>query len=236
MKKLKAFLVQHNLPHDAGRMEQYALYREEVLRRNEYINLTSVSDPLEFEEKHLLDSMTATLACGFAESKQVLDLGTGAGLPGIPLAISAPDKSFVLLDSVRKKLNQIDEMVEVLGLDNVETLHARAENAAHDADLRERFDLVVSRAVANLSTLSEYALPFVKKGGWFVAFKTAQAREEIEEAAWAIDVLGGSLKQCMEPLGGEHNYVLVCVEKIGATPNRFPRRSGIPARDPLASG
>jgi 16S rRNA (guanine527-N7)-methyltransferase len=160
-------------------------------------------------------------------------VGTGAGLPGIPLAIAAPDKTFLLMDSVKKKLSAVEEIARTLGLDNVRVLHARAEDAASDPAYRETFDLVVSRAVANLSTLSEYCLPYVRKGGWFVAYKTLSAQEEILRAERAISLLGGALSQTRKRGSAESGHILVCIEKVHRTPPVYPRKAGTPAKDPL---
>lgn len=160
MKKLEAYIEKLGLLRDPETLDLYRRYRDEVLRRNESINLTAVRDPDEFEEKHLVDSLSIFEVEAFRQAKRVLDVGTGAGLPGIPLAIAMPGTQFVLMDSVRKKLTQVEEMASLLMLDNVTVIHARAEEAALKPHFRESFDFVVSRAVANLSTLCEYTLPY----------------------------------------------------------------------------
>jgi 16S rRNA (guanine527-N7)-methyltransferase len=233
MEKLSRFLKQRGLPANPLAISRYRLYMEEVLRRNETMNLTAIRDPREFEEKHLVDSLAILDFCGFLSAGRVLDVGTGAGLPGIPLAIAAPDKTFLLMDSVKKKLSAVEEIARTLGLDNVRVLHARAEDAASDPAYRETFDLVVSRAVANLSTLSEYCLPYVRKGGWFVAYKTLSAQEEILRAERAISLLGGALSQTRKRGSAESGHILVCIEKVHRTPPVYPRKAGTPAKDPL---
>ncbi|HCU07741.1 MAG TPA: 16S rRNA (guanine(527)-N(7))-methyltransferase RsmG [Clostridiales bacterium] len=233
MEKLKRFLEQKGLPADTHAIGRYQLYMEEVLRRNETINLTAIRVPEEFEEKHLIDSLSILDFPGFEQAGRVLDIGTGAGLPGIPLAITAPDKTFLLMDSVGKKLTAVSEIALALGLNNVQVLHARAEDPASDPAYRETFDLVVSRAVANLSTLSEYCLPYVREGGWFVAYKTLSAKEEIRQAQRAIRLLGGAPAQTLQGDVPESGHILVCIEKVRRTPPAYPRKAGTPAKDPL---
>jgi 16S rRNA (guanine527-N7)-methyltransferase len=233
VKKLEAYIEKLGLSSDPETLDLYRRYRDEVLRRNESINLTAVRDPDEFEEKHLVDSLSIFAVEAFRGAKRVLDVGTGAGLPGIPLAIAMPGTQFVLMDSVRKKLTQVEEMASLLSLDNVTVIHARAEEAASKPDYRESFDFVVSRAVANLSTLCEYTLPYVRQGGSFAAYKTRSAMDEIREAERAADVLGGGRMQVVEPFGAESGHILVCIEKIRPTPKGYPRKAGTPAKLPL---
>jgi 16S rRNA (guanine527-N7)-methyltransferase len=227
------FLEQAGLPADPDTMGRYRAYMEEVLRRNEYLNLTAIREPEAFEQKHLIDSLAIWKFSGFISASTVLDVGTGAGLPGIPLAIAAPGKTFLLMDSVRKKLLAVEEIAGKIGLTNVKILHARAEDPASKPAYRERFDLVVSRAVANLSTLCEYCIPYVREGGWFVAYKTALAAEEIKDAQRAIQMLGGTLAETITAEDAESGHILVCIQKIRKTPPAYPRKAGIPAKDPL---
>ncbi len=233
MERLKRFLEQRGLPADLHATGRYQLYMEEVLRRNETMNLTAIRAPEEFEEKHLIDSLSILDFPGFDQAGRILDVGTGAGLPGIPLAITAPDKTFFLMDSVGKKVTAVAQIALTLGLDNVQVLHARAEDPASDPAYRETFDLVVSRAVANLSTLSEYCLPYVKEGGWFVAYKTLSAKEEILQAERAIGLLGGAEPRIIGEKTEENGHILVCIEKVRRTPPAYPRKAGTPAKDPL---
>lgn len=233
MEKLKAFLKTNNLPHDEDVLKKFHRYRELVFEWNEKVNITAIKDPLIFEENHLIDSLSIACFPEFAESERVLDVGTGAGLPGIPLSLVAPDKQFLLLDSVGKKLKIVDLMTEQLGLKNVKVLHARAEDAAHEVIYREVFDLVVSRALAKMSVLSEYCIPYVKVGGWFVAYKTKSAAEEIKQAANAIEVLGGKIREMISPQTEDSDHVLVWIEKVKNTPSAYPRKAGFPSKEPL---
>lgn len=211
--------------------------RDVILEWNERINVTAIRDPKEFDQKNVQDSLSI---CGLAEyegARTVLDLGTGGGFPGLPLAVVSPEKSFVLADAVGKKLKVVQAAAQALGLVNVETVHGRAEDMAKTKVHRERYDLVVSRAVANMATLSEYCLPFVKTGGFFVAYKTEDAAEEIEAAKGAIAKLGGRILRVDKPSSNNDApysaHTLVVVEKIAKTPKEYPRKAGTPGKDPL---
>ena len=204
-----------------------------ILEWNEKINVTAIRDPEEFYKKNILDSLTVTELPEFIQAERILDLGTGGGFPGLPLAIACPEKQFFLLDSVAKKLKVVASAADEFGLENVDVLNMRAEDMAKWPAYRESFDAVVSRAVANMSTLSEYCLPFVKKGGYFIAYKTEDAREEIEKAKHAIVVLGGEIIRIV-PDGIEGSgHVFAVVKKTGVTPAKYPRKAGLPSKDPL---
>ncbi|MBP5750289.1 MAG: 16S rRNA (guanine(527)-N(7))-methyltransferase RsmG [Firmicutes bacterium] len=211
--------------------------RDVILEWNEKINVTAIRDPEEFDKKNVQDSLSI---CGLPEyeaARTVLDLGTGGGFPGLPLAIVSPEKSFVLADAIGKKLKVVQAAAQALSLVNVETVHGRAEDMAKTKVHRERYDLVVSRAVANMATLSEYCLPFVRTGGFFVAYKTEDAAEEIEAAKGAIAKLGGRILRIEKPSSNNdepyNGHVLVVVEKIAKTPKEYPRKAGMPGKDPL---
>ena len=204
-----------------------------ILEWNEKINVTAVRDRSEFMKKNVEDSLEILKLPEFADAKRVLDLGTGGGFPGLPLAIACPDKDFFLLDSVAKKLKVVASAAGELGLENVDVLNMRAEDLAKWPAYRESFDIVVSRAVANMSTLSEYCLPFVKVGGYFVAYKTASAAEEIAESGKAIKLLGGG-EQRIVPAGPEESgHIFVVIKKIGSCPGKYPRKAGLPSKQPL---
>lgn len=215
-------------------VESFQAYYEELIRWNRRVNLTAIVDYEEVQLKHFLDSLTIALALKDMPSL-LLDVGTGAGMPGIPLKILFPNISLTLVDSVQKRTDFLNHVVARLGLGGVEVLTGRAEHLAHDEGYRERFDLVLSRGVAKLATLAELALPFCTPGGSFIAQKKGPIEGEIEAAAWAIDILGGQLREVrrvkLEELGEER--ALVVIDKLIATPQRYPRRPGIPQKRPL---
>lgn len=211
-------------------------YMDAILEKNQYINLTAVRDRDEFISKHLLDSLSCIAVPEFEKSKTVIDIGTGAGFPGVPLAIACPNKKFLLVDSLNKRLKIIKELTEELGIDNVEVFHTRAEDAAKNTEYRDNFDVCVSRAVASLDVLTEWCMPFVRKGGHFIPFKGAKAEEEIEAADAAIKALGGKYNRSENFLSeeeGSESHTLVIIDKIKPTPKRFPRKPGEARKNPI---
>ena len=210
-------------------------YMEGILAWNEKVNLTNITDPAEFRIKHNADSLMCVDFPEFAEAETVIDVGTGGGFPGIPLAVYAPEKHFTLLDSLNKRLKIIDELAGELGIKNITLVHGRAEDAARAKEHREKYDLCVSRAVSNLATLSEYCLPFIKVGGYLLAYKGPGAEEEVKEAAKALKTLGGSLvdirETSMEEYGLDHRILVI--KKVRNTPKAYPRKAGTPLKEPL---
>ncbi len=214
--------------------QQFQLYYQELVRWNERVNLTAITDYEEVQLKHFLDSLTVALVLDEAKEFSLLDVGAGAGMPGLPLKILLPGVKLVLLDSVAKKTAFLRYLVECLGLDRVEVLTGRAEDFARQENYREGFDLVVSRAVGKLSTVAELALPFCREGGIFVALKKGQVEEEVEKALRAITILGGRLREVKRvELEGLEQRLLVIVDKVSPTPQLYPRRVGVAARRPL---
>lgn len=214
----------------AGRFQ---LYMELLVEWNEKLNLTAITQPEEIVEKHFVDSLTLLTACNIKEGAKVLDVGTGAGFPGIPVKIMRPDLQVTLLDGSNKRLNFLGEVCSALNL-SCARIHKRAEEAGLDNKMRESFDLVTARAVANLRVLSEYCLPLVKMKGYFVAMKGPGAGEELAEAENALEILGGDrveVKQLELPTAGERN--LIVVRKLSFTPKAYPRHGGTINKHPL---
>lgn len=214
--------------------EQFIRYYQLLTEWNSFMNLTAITEFEEVAVKHFADSVSLSAYLPL-HKESVIDIGTGAGFPGIPLKILYPDISLTLLDSLNKRIRFLDTVIEELGLSGVTTIHGRAEDFAKPDKLREKFDLAVSRAVANLATLSEYCLPYVKKGGIFVAYKTDKSVDEITAAKKAVDLLGGTIeKQTEFSLADmEIGRSLVFIRKQKNTPAKFPRKSGLPAKEPL---
>lgn len=210
--------------------KQLYTYMECILESNNNINLTSITNPNEFIVKHFIDSL---IISEYIDGNKILDIGTGAGFPGIPLAINNPDKNFVLLDSVNKKLNVIRGTLPKISINNVDVIHSRAEDLAHDNEYREQFDCVVSRAVANLTTLVEYMLPFVKVGGMIICLKGPNYEQELMDASKAIDILGGKVEKTLSFNIEDNERNIIFIKKYKITPEKFPRGQGKPLKEPI---
>ena len=215
------------------KMERFA---QMLVAANEQFNLTAITEPEEFGVKHLIDSLSVMRVCDLAGSK-VLDLGSGAGFPGIPLAIAIEDMEITLVDSLNKRVGFLHDVIDALSLTNAQAIHARAEDLAKSAEHREQYDVCTSRAVAALPTLSEYCMPFVRCGGKFIAYKGAKAAEEAQEAQKAIRILGGSepVIETFAIADTAADRAFVIVEKVAPTPDKYPRKAGKPAKSPLIS-
>lgn len=210
----------------------FETYYRELVTWNARVNLTAITDREGVYVKHFLDSLS--VAPFVRAARRMLDIGSGAGLPGLPLKIVLPHLNVTLLEATGKKIAFLRHIVAQLNLQDVSLLHARAEDAAHDAAQRAQYDVVVARAVASLATLCEYALPFVRQGGIFIAQKGVAVDEELHAATYAREVLGGRLREIVPVhLPGLEPRHLVIIEKIAATPNTYPRRAGVPERRPL---
>ena len=217
-------------------INQFIQYYELLVEWNKVMNLTGITEWEEVVQKHFVDSLTLIHAVDLTESYKVLDLGTGAGFPGIPLKIAFPHLEIVLLDSLNKRIKFLNEVIAQLGLTGITAYHGRAEEFAKKAEYREQFDLVVSRAVANLSTLSEYCIPYVKIGGYFVSYKSGDVQEELEKSEKAIDILGGCLEDVEEFTlpQSDISRTLVVIEKEQSTKKKYPRMGGKPSKEPLS--
>ena len=214
------------------------LYYKNLIEWNAVMNLTAITEEKDVYEKHFLDSLTITKIVSRETLNQgctLLDMGTGAGFPGLPIAIVFPNVKVILMDSLNKRIKFLEDTVQKLGLTNVTCIHARAEELAKNKNYREKQDICCSRAVANLATLSEYCLPFVKKGGYFVSYKTEQVQSEIEQSRKAIKVLGGDHVETVffTLPGTDYQRSLVKIEKVSATPSRYPRKAGTPGKEPI---
>lgn len=214
-------------------LEQFLTYYEMLIEKNKVMNLTAITDFDEVLEKHFEDSLSLIQAVDLEKSQAVIDLGTGAGFPGIPLKIAFPNLQITLADSLNKRILFLDDVISELGLTGIDTVHGRAEDLAKNSDYREKFDLCVSRAVANLSTLSEYCLPFVKIGGKFISYKAGECDEEVAASKSSIFLLGGKISDIKKFELGESGRAFVIIDKVSGTPKKYPRKAGTPSKDPL---
>lgn len=228
IQELKINMSQHQI-------DQFLIYYEMLVEWNQVMNLTAIIEYEDVMKKHFIDSISLIKAYDITKSVTVIDVGTGAGFPGLALKIAYPNLKVTLLDSLNKRINFLNEVIEKLQLTDVETIHGRAEDFAKAGKLREKFDLCVSRAVANLSTLSEYCLPFVKVGGQFISYKSEKITEEMAAAENAIYLLGGRVKEQVEfQLPDSDIYRnLFIINKVKETPKKFPRKAGLPSKEPL---
>ena len=212
--------------------EKFYQYMNLILEWNEKINVTAIKDEKEFIVKHFIDSLT--ISSFVKENDQVLDIGTGAGFPGIPVKLYHPNIDATLIDSVNKKITVLNDVIEKLKLKKIEALHIRAENLAQDLNYRESFDVVTTRAVSSLATISEYMLPFVKIGGMAICMKGPNIEQELEEAKKAIKLLGGEIEDIHKiQINDEFERNIIIIKKINKTDKRYPRGQGKPAKEPI---
>lgn len=229
-------LEQLNIELSENQIQQFLKYYEMLVEWNKVMNLTAITEYEEVVAKHFLDSLASVKVCDFSKIKTVIDIGTGAGFPGIPLKIAFPQLNIVLLDSLNKRINFLNEVIRELGLQDIRCIHGRAEDFAKQKEYRENFDLCVSRAVANMSTSSEYCMPYVKVNGYFVPYKSGKIDEELEQAKKAVAVLGGKIEHVekFQLLDTDMERSFVVVKKQKATPKKYPRKAGMPSREPIA--
>lgn len=216
-------------------IRQFLQYYEMLTEWNKVMNLTAITEYDEVLKKHFVDSLSLIKACDLKSGLSLLDVGTGAGFPGLPLKIAFPDLKVTLLDSLSKRVQFLQAVIEKLELTEIEALHGRAEDFAKPGLMREQFDICVSRAVANMTVLSEYCLPFVKVGGVFISYKSEKLEEEIGGAKKAIELLGGEMEKQIK-MNLPHSDIfrnLVVIRKVSPTPKSFPRKAGLAAKEPL---
>lgn len=228
-------LEQLNLELSEEQMKQFLVYYEMLTEKNKVMNLTAITEFQQVVEKHFLDSLSLAGSIDLKQELIILDLGTGAGFPGIPLKIAFPQLKILLVDSLNKRVLFLREVISELGLSDISAIHGRAEDLARKIEYRERFDLCVSRAVANLSSLSEYCIPFVKQGGMFVSYKSGEVEEEVAKAKKAVHVLGGEISKIekFQLPGTELSRAFVQIIKKQRTPKAYPRKAGTPAKNPI---
>ena len=221
---------------DENQKKQFTDFYEYLVEKNKVMNLTGITEFQEVLIKHFLDSLACVKAVDMSRIKRIMDIGTGAGFPGVPLKIAFPHLEACLLDSLKKRVNFLEETFQMLKLENITAIHGRAEEYAKNKQYRETYDLCVSRAVSNLATLSEYCLPYVKTGGYFISYKSGTVQEEVEQAQKAVKILGGKIQDVVyfQLPDSEINRSLVVIEKIKATPGRYPRKAGTPLKEPLS--
>lgn len=218
-----------------NQLEQFEMYYDLLIEWNSFMNLTAITEYEEVIQKHFLDSLSLIKSYQIKSGDTLLDMGTGAGFPGIPLKIAYPELNVLLMDSLNKRINFLNEVIKRLDLKNISAMHGRAEEQARKIDFREKFDLVVSRAVARTASLAELCLPYVKKGGYFIPYKSGKVMEELEEAEYALECLGGKLdeKVTFTLPNTDMERSLIRIKKVKETPKSYPRAGGKPLNMPL---
>lgn len=231
--KLKKLSDAIEVELDSDECNKFYEYMNVLLEWNEKMNLTAITEEDEVILKHFIDSLT--ILKYIKENDTIIDVGTGAGFPGIPIAIKQKSNNITLLDSLNKRITFLNEVTTKLELENVKTVHGRAEDYGKDKDCREKFDISVSRAVANLATLSEYLLPFVKVGGRAICMKGPDCDDEIENAQKAIKELGGQIEKIekFKLPNSDIERTIIILKKVKSTPNKYPRKAGVPSKEPI---
>ena len=228
-------LSNFNITLTEDQVNKFVIYKSLLKEWNQKINITSIEDDEEIDIKHFLDSLTPINTGLFKEKVKVIDIGTGGGFPGMPLKIYKEDIEVVLLDSLNKRINYLNEVIKNLNLTDINAVHGRAEDFGQNKDYREKFDIAVSRAVASLNILSEYCLPFVKVGGYFISMKGQDVEEEMKESSKAISILGGRVEKKVDVTipNSDITHSLIIIKKIKETPTKYPRNAGKPKKNPL---
>lgn len=228
-------LSELNVKLDENQIQKFVKYYEMLIEWNSFMNLTAITEFNEVFKKHFIDSLSLIKAYDINRKSRLIDIGTGAGFPGLALKIAYPNLNVTLLDSLNKRIQFLNEVIKEIGLYEIETIHGRAEDYAKQEKHREKYDICVSRAVANLSTLSEYCLPFVKENGYFISYKSEKISEELVSAHKAIEILGGKVDNQIEfhlPNSDIYRNLFI-IKKINKTPKKYPRKAGLPAKEPL---
>lgn len=216
-------------------IKQFITYYELLVEWNSFMNLTAITEFNDVMKKHFIDSLSLVKAVDLSKKLSVIDVGTGAGFPGVPLKIAFPNLKITLLDSLNKRVQFLNHVIHILNLSDMNAVHGRAEDFAKNVFYREQYDLCVSRAVANMTTLSEYCIPFVKVNGKFISYKSEKLSEELEQAQKAIHILGGSIFDQIEfylPNSDIYRNLFI-IDKIEATPKKYPRKAGLPSKEPI---
>lgn len=228
-------LKECNISLTDRQLEQFNKYYEMLIERNKVMNLTAITEYSDVVIKHFIDSLSLKRVMDLDQDLSLIDMGTGAGFPGIPLKIAFPRLNIVLLDSLNKRVGFLNDVIKELGLTGIKAIHGRAEDYGKDPAYREKFDLCVSRAVARLSSLAEYCIPYVKEGGYFVPYKAGNMEEELQESSKAIHVLGGKLLKTESFILPESDIerTLILIKKERKTPKAYPRSAGKPTKEPI---
>lgn len=232
-KKMREKAKEIHIDLSVEQMDKFNRYMDLLIEWNQKINLTAITEPEEIILKHFIDSLT--ILKYLKRNEKIVDMGTGAGFPGIPLSIVCNENKITLVDSLNKRLVFLQEVIKQLDLKNVETIHARAEDFGQNKTYREQFDIATSRAVANLATLSEYLLPLVKIGGKCICMKASDIEQEVQDAKKAIDVLGGTIHQIEKFTLPQSDIgrAIIMINKTKITPGKYPRKAGMPSKEPI---
>lgn len=236
MNRINDYLKEWNISLSDRQLQSFETYHALLAEWNSFMNLTAITEKSEVILKHFVDSLALLHYMDLSKQEYTLiDVGTGAGFPGIPLKIAVPSLQVTLVDSQQKRIRFLNTVIDALKLTGIRTIHSRAEDLGHDEEFREKFDLCTPRALANLTVLSEYCLPFVKTGGYFIPYKSEKTESELKDAAHALLVLGGEVKEVYSYRlpASDLNRSLIMIQKKKGTPSKYPRKAGVPSKEPL---